>query len=134
MHYLATHQNPNIPFYASSFFLDQFDSSDSIYNEASSVNEKPNLSNLMDSNPRAPYPSTSILARYRGGLLSSPVSRRCELQLTVQAQQWRHQPKKVGGPNNFSLLVISKMLQIYMHGTPLYKTLFNGIAQIPGGV
>ena len=45
-------------------------------------------------------------------------------------------PKKVGGPNNFSLLVSSKKLQYTCLGPPppIYKTLLNGFAQISGGV
>ena len=36
------------------------------------------------------------------------------------ARQWRRQPKKVGGPNHFSLLVSSKELQYTYMGYPLY--------------
>ena len=45
--------------------------------------------------------------------------------------------KKWRGPNNFSLLVSSKKLQYTCMGhppPPIYKTLFNGFAQISGGV
>ena len=50
--------------------------------------------------------------------------------------QWRRQPKKWGGPNNFSLLMSSKKLQYTYMGPPpppIYKTLLNGFAQISGG-
>ena len=52
--------------------------------------------------------------------------------------QWRRQPKKSGGSKQFFLASEHQKVTIYMHGTPppppIYKTLFNGFAQISGGV